>query len=162
MGGKNSSLTKTEVNDLVNQIINKKKIEEQTSNNSIPLVFQNPEIKKKYYAKFPNKSDVYDYNNSYIIDQENIFNNNPNYYNNSSEYDILSKNGIVNINELTTKIVDEIAYMEKILNGQDGMNQSSYGDKMPNQLNYLKFKRKNILRDALKYETKNGKDSITA
>ena len=42
------------------------------------------------------------------------------------------------------------------------MNQSSYDYKSSHESNYLKFKRKNILRDALKYETKNGADSITA
>jgi len=45
MGAKNSALTKTDVTDLVTQIINETKINEQTSNNSIPLKFQNKEIK---------------------------------------------------------------------------------------------------------------------
>lgn len=105
---------------------------------------------------------MYDYNNSYIIDQENIFNNNPNYYNNLSDYDILSKTGTININELTTKIIAKIASIQSELSRQDGMNQSSYDYKSSHESNYLKFKRKNILRDALKYETKNGADSITA
>ena len=137
-------------------------MEEQTSNDYIPLVFQNIEIKKKYYDEFPNKNDVYDYNNSYIIDQENIFNNNPNYYKHLLQYDILSKTGTVNINELTRQIIKEIADRDYSLRGQDGISQSSYGNSQSDYLNYLRFKRKNILRDALKYETKNGKTSITA
>jgi hypothetical protein len=165
MGEKNSSLTKEDVNNLIDIKIKNFVSTNKLQDSQISLNFDSATVKQNYYANYPNKNDVYDYDNSYLRNQDNrtLYKK---YIASLPQYDILQQTGTVNIVDMTKRLIDAIDSESSIGSNYDWQSQSSAQlqttSKDNAKIEFLKFKRKNILRDALKYETKNGKGSVTA
>ena len=161
MGGKNSSLTKEDVNNLIDIQIKNFVSMNRLQDSEIPLNFDSGTVKKKYYEHYPDKNDVYDYDNSYLRNQDNrtLYKK---YMASLPQYDILQQTGQVNIVDMTKRLINAIDSESSLNYDWQSQSKDLPPPKDYDKIEFLKFKRKNILRDALKYETKNGKDSITA